>query len=121
MKPLKALPRTPTRAVLVTAIIAIAIIGGYTLLTALPFLEGPFLSLNPVKDTNGIATVSGQTSRVSYLKINGLPVALNEDGSFAVERAFPAGYTAVTVLATDRFGRTLTKELTFVTLPYGEN
>jgi hypothetical protein len=120
MKPLKALPRAPTKAAIIAIAGAFAVIAGYTLLAAFPFLEGPSLTIAPMQENTGTTMVSGKTSRVSYLSINGLPVALNEDGSFLVERAFPAGYTAVTVAATDRFGRTLTKALTFVTTYHGE-
>ena len=120
MKPLRELKRVPTKAAIIAIGTALFLIIGYTLLAAFPFLEGPSLALLPIDDTKDTIEVSGQTRRVSFLSINGLPVALNEDGSFRVERAFPPGYTAVTVLATDRFGRTLTKELTFVTHPHGE-
>jgi hypothetical protein len=119
MKPLKEI-KTRSQSLVIAISIGLFIIVAYTILAAFPFLQGPLLSLNPVETVEGVTRISGHTSRVSYLSINGLPVALSEDGNFSVERAYPTGYTAVTVLATDRFGRTLTKDLTFVTTPHGE-
>ncbi|MEK9177362.1 MAG: hypothetical protein AAB923_03635, partial [Patescibacteria group bacterium] len=65
----------------------------------------------------GPATISGDTRRVSYLSINGLPVAVSEDGSFSVKRAYPPGYTEVVITAKDRFGRQRSRTVSFITLP----
>ena len=86
---------------------------GYTFYAGLPYLLGPSLTVMETT-TNTTTTVSGMTKRVSFLTIDDSPVALQEDGSFMVKRAYPVGYTAVVVSVRDRFGRTLTKTLTFV-------
>ena len=89
------------------------IIIGYTLYAALPYLLGPSLSVLQTTQ-NGETTVTGETARVSFLSIDGAPVSLSEDGSFSVKRAYPLGYTAIQISVKDRFGRTLTKMLTFL-------
>ncbi len=105
------------------AVFALLFILGYTLFAAYPYLSGPSLTLS-YAPKNGLTTIYGETQRVSYLSINDAEVEITETGSFSVERAYPAGYTAVTATARDRFGRTITKTLTFVTAqatstPYG--
>ena len=94
-------------------IVAAFIICGYTLYAALPYLLGPSLSVTQTTE-NGETTVSGGTARVSFLSIDDAPVPLSEDGSFSVRRAYPLGYTAIKVSVKDRFGRSLTKTITFV-------
>ena len=114
MKPLSPTRFSPGKAILILSVLAAVVIGGYSISVALPFLRGPFLDIKPALiSEDGTVSIFGETERVSFLEINGLPVALNEDGSFLVERAFPLGYTAVTVVAKDRFGRTITKSFSF--------
>lgn len=86
---------------------------------ALPFIEGPTLALEaPRQSGGGTVVLSGSTARVSRLTINELEVPLTDDGRFVVERAYPAGYTVVTVTAFDRFGRSDERTLTFITNDY---
>ena len=92
---------------------AALVILGYALFVALPYLEGPALTLE-ARSAGGLTTVFGETSRVSFLSINGAEIPLEEGGSYSVVRAYPAGYTAVTAVARDRFGRSITKTITFV-------
>ena len=104
---------------------AVLFILGYALFAAYPYLRGPTLTLS-YAPKNGLTALYGDTERVSYLTINGAEVAVDEDGSFEVMRAYPKGYTAVTAVGRDRFGRTITKTITFViaqattTTNYGE-
>jgi hypothetical protein len=106
-------PSFPFRTGLLLGIAAIAIIGGYTLYAALPYLLGPALSVTAHTE-NSLTTIVGKTDRVSYLSIDGGAVPLAEDGSFSAVRAFPPGYTAITISVKDRFGRVLTKTITFI-------
>lgn len=92
----------------------VIVIASYSLYAALPYLLGP--SLTATASAEGADTViAGKTERVAYLSIDGAAVPLQEDGSFSEERSFPSGYTAVEISAKDRFGRSLTKTLTFIT------
>lgn len=95
-------------------VLALLIIVGYALFAAYPYLKGPSLTLS-FASVKGLTTLYGDTERVSFLTINGAEIPVGEDGSFSIERAYPAGYTAVTAVGRDRFGRTITKTLTFVT------
>jgi hypothetical protein len=106
-------PPFPLRAGAIAGALAAVVIGGYTLYATLPYLLGP--SLKAVETTaNGKTTIAGMTERVSYLSIDGMNVPLQENGSFSAERAYPVGYTAITISAKDRFGRTITRTLSFL-------
>lgn len=102
------------------------LIVAYTLVVSLPYLRGP--SLIVVTPTPGESVLTqevkiyGKTERVSYLAINDLEVPLREDGTFALERVYPPGYTVLTVRARDRFGREEVRIIRFIhsyTYPYG--
>lgn len=99
------------------------VIAGYSLYVSIPLISGPSLVISAETADNGLTTVSGTALRVSYLSLNGLEVPLDESGNFSVERAYPSGYTVLSARAEDRFGRTITKEITFVVpkIPYGES
>ncbi len=88
---------------------ALVFVAGYAFYAALPILAGPSLSMEspvPYQATSSSRVlVSGSTERVQFLWINGNPVALSENGSFAVLRSIPAGYTEFVIKADDRFGR----------------
>jgi hypothetical protein len=98
----------------ILGILGSIVVVGYSLFAALPYLEGPSLTVHETT-TQGLTVISGTTARVSFLSIDGAAVPFSEDGSFSATRAYPPGYTALQVSVTDRFGRTLTKTLTFVT------
>ncbi len=103
--------------ILLGALVFLGILG-YGLFVATPYLRGPALTIESPKPGASITTptviVRGMTERVSFLTVNDLPVPLLEDGSFAVERAYPAGYTVVVVRVRDRFGRELTDTVEFL-------
>lgn len=98
--------------------LGLALVLGYSLFVAMPYLRGPSLTIvTPVEGgtvTSPIISIYGKTERVSYLAINDLPVPLLEDGTFAVERAYPPGYTVFTVRARDRFGREEVRTINFL-------
>ncbi len=126
MSPHKEIRFSPARAALVLSLVALCIVVGYSFYAALPYIEGPSMTLQETQTTEGLTAISGTTERVSFLSIDGAPVPLSEDGTFSVRRAYPRGYTALQVVARDRFGRAITKEIAFVTeqtlsttTPYG--
>ena len=106
-------PPFSLRAGAIAGAIALVVIVGYTLYAVLPYLLGPALKATEVTSA-GETTITGMTSRVSYLSIDGMDVSLSEDGSFSVKRAYPVGYTAITISAKDRFGRIVVKTLSFL-------
>ena len=118
MKPVRPLV-THRRTALAVIGLALLVIGGYTLYAALPLILGPHLSIAEPTGSSvaGTTVVRGTTARVSFLTIDGLPIALDEDGSFSVERAYPPGYTEVTIAAKDRFGREIVRTVPFIIVP----
>ena len=111
-------PFSSNRPVFLIGGVVLCIIVGYTLFAASPYLLGPSLTvITPVDQSTASSptvTISGKTSRVSYVSLNEQPIPLLEDGTFAVERSFPAGYTVLKVLARDRFGREVTDTIHFL-------
>lgn len=99
---------------LITAI-GICVAVAYAIFAATPFFLGPEINavtVTPVSE-NTVA-IEGQATRVSDVWINDLPVPISETGHFLVERAFPPGYTVLTVRAEDRFMRIRSKTITFL-------
>lgn len=114
MTPFKPITARPTQTVLGLIVLALVIIAGYSLYAAFPFLEGPSLKVSASTASGEPTSIRGVTKRVSFLEVNGEAVSIGEDGAFSTERTYPAGYTAVTVTARDRFGRNITKTLSFL-------
>lgn len=89
---------------------------GYGLVEAHPLLAGPTLSIASPKDfatsTDGVFTISGTEARAASLTLDGAPLLADENGFFSEELAFPSGTSILTFVATDRFGRTITKTRT---------
>jgi len=119
MRPPRNIVFTPRLAAILFGCSTIALLLGYSLYAALPYLEGPYLKVSAESSENGLTLIHGETARVSYLTINENPTAINEDGSFSVRRAYPLGYTSIVIAATDRFGREITKSLSVVTKSHG--
>ncbi|MES2134639.1 MAG: hypothetical protein V4449_00125 [Patescibacteria group bacterium] len=114
MEPRNVISFTPGRTAVFFGALALLFILGYSIYAALPLLAGPSLSVIATPQ-NRITAISGMTKRVAFLEMNGAPVSIQEDGSFLIERAFPPGYTAITVRARDRFGKRITKNISLVT------
>jgi hypothetical protein len=99
-------------------LLTLGLVIGYTLFVAMPYLRGPSLTIVTPREgetvTGPLVSIYGKTERVSYLAINDLPVPLLEDGTFAVERAYPPGYTVFTVRIRDRFGREEVRTINFL-------
>ena len=90
----------------------LAIFAGYGLVEARPVIVGPTLSITSPLDnasfTGGIVTVSGKAVRAAVLTLNGAVTLHQEDGSFSSVLTLPRGGSILTLVATDRFGRTVT-------------
>lgn len=113
-------PSSPAdnRLVFIAGTLVGLLILGYALFAAYPYLRGPSLTVtSPTHNSNTegeTVSITGETTRVSYLSVNDYPVPLAEDGSFHIERAFPPGYTVLVVKAEDRFGREQSDTITFI-------
>jgi hypothetical protein len=100
-----------TRFLIGLVLVALA---AYGALELRPLLAGPALVLaapgNGASFPDGIVNVEGRARRASSLTLNGAPLFTDEAGAFETELAFPPGGSILTLTATDRFGRRVTRE-----------
>ena len=101
---------------MIAGIITALILVAYATYAAYPLARGPILDAHV--SVGAPTTLYGTTARVTSLVIDGMSVPLHEDGAFSVTRGYPPGYTEVTVVGADRFGRSRTRTLTFITPDY---
>lgn len=104
-------------------LIALAVlVVGYGLFEARRLLEGPDITiLAPAADSatsTSAVTIVGTAQNISFLTINDAPSYTDEAGKFVYRFSPPAGYTVVTVAATDRFGRRASKTVSFNVVTY---
>ncbi len=101
--------------------LAAAIIG-YGLFEARKLLDGPDITIvSPAggsATSTGVVTIVGMAQNISFLTINDAPSYTDEAGIFVYRFSPPAGYTTVTVAATDRFGRRASKSISFSVVTY---
>jgi hypothetical protein len=97
----------------IIAVVLLAIVG-YGIMEAIPLIAGPSLTIaSPVNGASipdGFMTVSGNAARISSLSLNGAPLLMDENGDFSRLIVLPHGSAILTFTATDRFGRTITRE-----------
>ncbi|HVW71831.1 MAG TPA: hypothetical protein VHB93_01615 [Candidatus Paceibacterota bacterium] len=95
--------------------VVLLILVGYGAVEALPLIEGPALSATVVLDassTPGIVTLSGTAARVTELALDGSAILTDDHGNFSRLIVLPRGASIMTLTATDRFGRSITKNET---------
>ena len=106
----------------ILVITALLLIVGYGLFEARRLIEGPRLAIDSPIDGSAtsttLVTVTGWVENISFLTINDQAASANEQGRFVYRYSPPVGYTALTVAATDRFGRRVEKRVTFTLLTY---
>ena len=91
---------------------ALFILAGYGFVEVRPLALGPSLSVSgvtPAPEAPDIVTVAGHVYRTVALTLDGAAVLPQEDGSFSSTFALPSGGSILTLTATDRFGRTVTR------------
>ncbi len=103
-------------------IAALLLIVGYGLFEARRIVAGPELYIDSPVDGSAtsttLVTVVGRVQNISFLTINDKPASADEQGRFVYRYSPPVGYTALTVAATDRFGRKVVKTISFTLLTY---
>ena len=103
-------------------VLAVLVVLSYSLFEARKLLEGPEITIEFPADgsatSSAVATVVGTAQNISFLTINDAPSYTDEAGIFVYRYSPPAGYTMVTVAATDRFGRRASKSITFNVVNY---
>ena len=86
---------------------------GYGFLKAEPLLFGPTLAVAEPKNgasvPGGIVSVSGRSLRAAALTLDGAPLLPEADGRFFATLSLPQGGSILTLVATDRFGRSVTR------------
>jgi len=106
----------------VLIVFIVLVVLSYGLFEARKLLEGPEITIEFPADgsatSSAVATVVGTAQNISFLTINDAPSYTDEAGTFVYRYSPPAGYTMVTVAATDRFGRRASKSITFNVVNY---
>ena len=92
-----------------TAIIALAVVGGYAYYRSSDFLKGPIVEItspqNGTTATSSIITVSGTTRNISAITMDGRKIYIDENGNFSEKLLLHPGYNIITVRVRDRFDR----------------
>lgn len=96
--------------------LTLTLIAAYGAWEAYPLLAGPALTItspgNGASYADGVVTVEGRATRATALTLDGNPLLPDREGHYAITLAFPRGGSILRLTATDRFGRTLTRERT---------
>lgn len=104
------------------ALVAVAIIVGYGLFEARRIIAGPEVYIdspqNGAATSSALVVVAGRVQNISFLTINDKPAFADEQGRFVYRYSPPPGYTVLTVAATDRFGRRVSKSIEINLLDY---
>ena len=104
---------TLIRWVLITIVILFTI---YGTIKALPFLLGPSLIVLNPHNSDSVAsttfTVSGRVLRAKEITLQGKPITVDTSGYFNEVLVSYAPYTILTVEATDKYGKKVTKRIT---------
>lgn len=86
---------------------------GYGSFKVFPLIAGPSLSITSPVDfstiESGIVLIEGQASRVATLTLNDYPLLRDKEGRFSTVRTLPRGGSILTLVATDRFGKSVSE------------
>lgn len=96
------------------------------------FIEGPRVALESptaVQQNSRIISVTGSAENITDITLNGRKIYTDEEGNFLEPLVLENGYTIMTIVAKDRFGRltTLSKEFFYAdpvehaALPFDNN
>lgn len=92
----------------------------YGLFEARRLLAGPSITITSPTAGAAVAEplvrIAGEAHNIAFLTINDKPAFTDEEGRFELLLTPPAGYTVFTVAATDRFGRSIEKQVSITTL-----
>jgi hypothetical protein len=104
--------------------IILAILGliGYGLFESERLLRGPQISILSPQNMSATSSptilIEGVAKNIAFLTINDRPAFADEEGYFKELLSPAAGYTVVTVRATDRFGRRVSESVSITKLDY---
>jgi len=94
----------------------------YLYLQAYSLITGPTLLLNSPASgetlQESLITVSGTAQHISFLTLNGAPIYADNAGRFSEQLLLSEGYTIMTILAKDRFGRERSQNIELLYTPH---
>lgn len=101
----------------VLALTVALVIAGYALYQTKNLLRGPLLEVTT--ETGKLAVsplinLRGRTERIDYLTIDNQPIFTNELGEFSQKLLLAPGYNIITIIASDRFGRSTRRVIEIV-------
>ncbi len=88
---------------------------GYGLFRAYPLIVGPTITIITPQDGAFVASstfqVSGIVKRAKEITLQGRPITINDKGEFNELLVATSPYTILILVATDKYGATITKTL----------
>ena len=100
--------------------LVIFLIIGYSGLKLKDLLIGPQITVTSPADgatiKKELVNVKGKAERISQLFLNGKKIFTDEQGNFNEQYLLASGYNLVEIVASDQFGRQVTKKLQLTTL-----
>jgi len=91
----------------------------YSIFNSRIFITGP--QINVLSPENGatvtespLIKVSGTAENISFIELNGKRINVNEEGKFNEPTLLYPGYNIVTIIATDKFNRSVEKKIELV-------
>jgi hypothetical protein len=102
---------------LITCFLFLCIVG-YGLFQARNLIAGPQISLiTPIDGSavaNSLVTISGKAHNISFISLNDRPIFIDQQGNFNEQLVLSPGYNVWTLMAKDKFGRTVSKQFSLV-------
>lgn len=100
-------------------ILAVAAIGVYVYTNTQTLIAGPRISITSPADgaliaTSSAVSVTGSVKHATHVNLNGRAITIDQHGRFREQLLLMPGYNIISIYATDRFGRTHTRELELV-------
>jgi len=89
----------------------------YALFQARHIIDGPKISLTSPSEnihSEKVIYLEGSTENITFLKLNGKNIHIDEGGIFKEQLVLENGYTIMTLTAEDRFGRATSLSRSFV-------
>lgn len=94
------------------------VVGYYAYYQSQELLAGPYIAFSSPANgsvvTDTVITVEGKAERISFIRLNGRQIFIDENGVFEEELPLLPGHNIMELRATDRFGR-ITTEMLYLT------
>ena len=109
------LTRNKTLIAIFSIVLIAGALGGYVWFQARDLIGGPQVTLETPSDWTTVGhnfiSLSGTARDISYLRLNGKQIYVDENHRFDESLLLPFGYTIMTIEAEDRFGRIVSKKI----------